>query len=124
MDDDDMIRESMGEILEDIGYSVTLVRDGREALEALHRARRDNQTFDVAIMDLTIPGGMGGVEAVGRLRAVDPLLKAVVSSGYSTAPAMAHYREYGFDAVVAKPYTVTELRHVLDRLMSGDKEEG
>jgi len=124
MDDDDMIRESMGEILEDIGYTVTLVRDGREALEALHRARKDNQTFDVAIMDLTIPGGMGGVETVGRLRAVDPLLKAVVSSGYSTAPAMAHYREYGFDAVVAKPYTVTELQHVLDRLMSGDKEKG
>ncbi|WP_051822679.1 ATP-binding protein [Desulfonatronum thiodismutans] len=124
MDDDDMIRESMGEILEGIGYTVTLVRDGREALEALHRAREDNQAFDVAIMDLTIPGGIGGVEAVGRLKAVDPLLKAVVSSGYSTAPAMAHYREYGFDAVVAKPYTVSELRHVLDRLMSGDEEEG
>lgn len=124
MDDDDMIRESMGEILEDIGYTVTLVRDGREAMEALHRAREDNQAFDVAIMDLTIPGGMGGVEAVGRLKAVDPLLKAVVSSGYSTAPAMAHYREYGFDAVVAKPYTVNELRSVLDRLLSGDEEEG
>ncbi len=124
MDDDDMIRESMGEILEDIGYTVTLVRDGREALEALHRAREDNQAFDVAIIDLTIPGGMGGVEAVGRLKAVDPLLKAVVSSGYSTAPAMAHYREYGFDAVVAKPYTVSELRSVLARLLSGDEEEG
>ncbi len=124
MDDDDMIRESMGEILEDIGYTVTLVRDGREALEALHRARKDNQVFDVAIMDLTIPGGMGGVEAVGRLKAVDPLLKAVVSSGYSTAPAMAHYQEYGFDAVVAKPYTVNELRCVLDRLLSGNEEEG
>lgn len=123
MDDDDMIRESMGEILEDIGYTVTLVRDGREALEAVHRARNTNQAFDVAIMDLTIPGGMGGVEAVGRLKAVDPLLKAVVSSGYSTAPAMARYREYGFDAVVAKPYTVSELRHVLDRLMSGNEEE-
>ena len=71
-----------------------------------------------------LPGGMGGVEAVGRLKAVDPLLKAVVSSGYSTAPAMAHYREYGFDAVVAKPYTVNELRSVLDRLLSGDEEEG
>ncbi|WP_084031820.1 hybrid sensor histidine kinase/response regulator [Desulfonatronum lacustre] len=124
MDDDDMIRESMGEILEDIGYTVTLVRDGREALEALHQAREDNQVFDVAIMDLTIPGGMGGAEAVGRLKAVDPLLKAVVSSGYSTAPAMAHYREYGFDAVVAKPYTVNELRSVLARLLSGDEEEG
>ncbi|PTN38633.1 ATP-binding protein [Desulfonatronum sp. SC1] len=124
MDDDDMIRESMGEILEGNGYTVTLVRDGREALEALHRARENNQAFDVAIMDLTIPGGMGGVEAVGRLKAVDPLLKAVVSSGYSTAPAMARYRDYGFDAVVAKPYTVSELQSVLVRVLSEDGEEG
>lgn len=122
MDDEEMIRDSMVEILRDLGYLVTPVRDGREAVEALRKAAEESRSFDVAIMDLTVPGGMGGAEAVRELKAIDPRIKAVVSSGYGMAPAMARHVEHGFDAVLPKPYTMAELHQVIQRLLAEGTE--
>jgi len=117
MDDEKMIRESMEEILKGLGYCATTVRDGREAVEALRKAVEESRSFDVAIMDLTVSGGMGGALAVRELKAIDPRIRAVVSSGYAMAPAMARHVEHGFDAVLPKPYAVAELHQVLQRLL-------
>ena len=78
-----------------------------------------NQPFDAVIMDLTIPGGMGGKEAIKRLLEIDPEVKAIVSSGYSNDPIMADFKKYGFCGVVAKPYTLEELGEALSVLING-----
>ncbi|MCX7002268.1 MAG: response regulator, partial [bacterium] len=73
--------------------------------------------FDVVIMDLTIPGGMGGEDAVKQLLALDPHARAIVSSGYADDPIMAHYADYGFKGTAAKPFTPNELRTVVRRVL-------
>jgi DNA-binding NarL/FixJ family response regulator len=75
------------------------------------------------VLPLTIPGGMGGKEAIARLRALDPAVVAIVSSGYSTDPVMAHHVEYGFRGVLVKPYLVEDLREVLTRLLDSRGRE-
>ncbi|MDQ3969483.1 MAG: ATP-binding protein, partial [Thermoproteota archaeon] len=117
MDDEQIIREVAGEMLSQIGYEVEFARDGMEAVELYKRAKECNRAFDAVIMDLTIPGGMGGREAVKKLRDIDPGIKAIVSSGYSNDPVMAEYGKYGFGGVVAKPYKIKELSEVLDRVI-------
>jgi CheY-like chemotaxis protein len=123
MDDEANIRELLLAVLGKEGYDVTAVRDGTGALEEWDRARQAGVPFDIVLMDLTIPGGMGGREAVRRLKALDPGARAIVSSGYSTDPVMSRYRDEGFDGVVAKPYRLDDLlfevERVLDRRRSG-----
>ena len=80
------------------------------------KARESGQPFDVVIMDLTIPGGMGGKEAIKKLLEIDPYAKVIVSSGYATDPIMSDYKKYGFSAVVTKPYSVEQLEKILHRL--------
>ena len=118
MDDEEIIREIAKEIIEQIGYQAELANDGEEAIELYKKAMRSGIPFDVVIMDLTIPGGMGGEETVQHLFANDPHIRAIVSSGYSNDPIMANYREYGFVAVVSKPYTVGELSRKLDEVIN------
>ncbi len=110
MDDEDSVRDVAGEMLKSIGYEVEFARDGDEAIELYKKAKELGQPFDAVILDLTVPGGMGGKEAVRKLIELDPKVKAVVSSGYSTDPVMADFRQYGFKSIVAKPYMVKELR--------------
>ncbi|MFW5906255.1 MAG: response regulator, partial [Desulfobia sp.] len=76
------------------------------------------RSVDLIIMDLTIPGGMGGREAVQEILAFDPGAKVIVSSGYSNDPVMSNYRGYGFKAVIFKPYKLQELRKVIDQVLS------
>lgn len=71
---------------------------------------------ELIIMDLTIPGGMGGQETVKKILQLDPDAKVVVSSGYSTDPVMANFREYGFSAALIKPYDINELKKIIIRL--------
>ncbi len=113
MDDEEVLRNVAVDLLATIGYEGTAVRDGAEALAAYRAAMEAGSPFDAVIMDLTVPGGMGGKEAVGKLLEIDPGAKAVVSSGYSNDPVMSDFRRYGFRGVIAKPYRLQELGEVL-----------
>ncbi len=119
MDDEEMVRDVAGRVLSRLGYDVAYASCGEEAITAYEKARIDGCPFDVVIMDLTIPGAMGGKEAVKRLREIDPAVKAVVSSGYSNDPIMAHYADYGFCGMVSKPYTIKKLSDTIQKVMSG-----
>ncbi|HTY23982.1 MAG TPA: PAS domain S-box protein [Desulfomonilaceae bacterium] len=121
MDDEDSIREVAKEILSTLGYEVELARDGTEAISLYRTAKDSSHPFDVVVLDLTVPGGMGGAEAIERLREIDPEVKAVVSSGYSNDPIMSDYTGYGFRGVVAKPYTAKELGATLRAITTGDR---
>lgn len=117
MDDEDGIRELAAEMLTLLGYDVALAEDGSRAIELYAEAAQAGAPFDVVIMDLTVPGGMGGREALERLLDIDPDVKAIVSSGYSNDPIMAEYRQHGFKGVVAKPYGVRELGAEIHKLL-------
>jgi PAS domain S-box-containing protein len=118
MDDEELVRDLVSDMLTNIGYKATAATDGTEAIELYRKSRESGYPFDAVILDLTIPGDMGGEEAVQRLREIDPEVKAIVSSGYSNDPIMADFRKYGFSDVIAKPYRTRELSQVLHRVMS------
>ena len=117
MDDDATIRDLLREMLTRMGYAVESVRNGAEALVVYHRLRAGGEAVSAVILDITIPGGMGGQETLKRLRAIDPQVKALVSSGYANDPVIAHYAQYGFDGVVTKPYTIQQLQKALRRVL-------
>ena len=119
MDDEDAIRELAAEMLEALGYQPVVTRDGQAAIDAFIQARADDNPFDAVVMDLTVPGAMGGKELVRRLIEIDPDVRALVSSGYADDPVMADHRGYGFKGVVAKPYTVKDLARALEVLLGG-----
>ncbi len=113
MDDDEMILNLSTEIIKTFGYTVDTAIDGKEAIDKYISAKKSGKAFDVVIMDLTIPGGMGGKEAVKELLNIDPNAKTIVSSGYSTDPVMANYREYGFKGRLVKPFQIDDLQKEL-----------
>lgn len=113
MDDKIEVREAAGEMLTHIGYEVEFARDGSEALRLYKRAKVEGKPFDTVIMDLTVPGGMGGKEAIEKLLNFDPGVKAIVSSGYSSDPILEKYQKYGFKGVLPKPYEMQKLSDVL-----------
>jgi PAS domain S-box-containing protein len=115
MDDEEAIRETTQEMLESLGYEVVCADDGREALSKYQSARSEGRTFDAVIMDLTVPGGMGGKEGIQRLREEDPKVMAFVSSGYSNDPVLARPTEYGFTDKIQKPFRLDELANLLRR---------
>jgi len=118
MDDEEVVRDITQAILEQLGYTAECVKDGSEAIDLYRKRKEAGTPFAVVIMDLTVPGGMGGKEAITPLLEIDPNVKAVVSSGYSTDPVMANYREYGFSAVLTKPYRLQEMSKVLQGLLT------
>jgi PAS domain S-box-containing protein len=117
MDDEESVRQIAGKIVRALGYEAAFARDGREAIDGWRQANAKGQPFDVAIMDLTVPGGMGGREAMRELLALDPEAKAVVSSGYCQDPVMANFRDYGFRDILAKPYNVLDVSRALSTLL-------
>lgn len=116
MDDDEMVRTLAHAILEQLGHEVVLSVNGEEAIKVYREAAQTTRPFDVVIMDLTIPGGMGGQEAVQEILAINPQAKVIVSSGYSNDTIMSNYKKYGFCASLVKPYQMQELSRVLDQL--------
>jgi CheY-like chemotaxis protein len=118
MDDEVIIREIAGEILSHLGYEVENCMDGTEAIRMYEDALRLGRPYAAVLMDLTIPGGMGGKEAIGRLTEIDPMVRVIVSSGYSNDPVMAQYKRYGFRGVVLKPYNAEELGRTLHEIIN------
>jgi len=117
MDDEEIIRITTSRMLERLGYTVEVAIDGRQALDKYAAARQSGRRFDLVIMDLTIPGGMGGQEAVQALLALDPAAKAIVYSGYSSDPVLANYAQYGFCGCLAKPFLMKELQREIARVL-------
>jgi signal transduction histidine kinase/CheY-like chemotaxis protein len=113
MDDEAMIRDVALEMLSIKGFEVHCARDGYEAIELYRQAMEQGCRFDAIIMDLTIPGSMGGKETVAELLKMDPTVKAIVSSGYSHDPIMSQYESHGFAGVVTKPYKIENLVNAL-----------
>jgi CheY-like chemotaxis protein len=119
MEDEETIRDVTGEMLRHFGYEVAFAQDGAEAIALYKHAKESGEPFDVVIMDLTVPGGMGGKEAIRNILDLDPQAKAVVASGYTTDPTIADFRQYGFCDRIAKPYKSEELHEILHRLITG-----
>ena len=122
MDDEEALRKLLETVLTTLGYEVQTARDGAEAIALCEHAKASGRGFDAVLLDLTVSGGMGGVEAAAKLKELDPSLKLIVSSGYSDAPVMSDFRQYGFDDVIPKPWTIPELSKVLRRVLVPDPD--
>ena len=119
MDDDKVICKVACDMLNYLGYESCQVYDGAEAIMLYREEAEAGRPFDVVIMDLTIPGGMGGEEAIKRLLEIDPQVKAIVSSGYAKGVILNNYQEYGFYNTVSKPYELKDLSRVLQEAING-----
>ena len=117
MDDDPMILKVLSKILKKFGLSVDIAYDGAELLDKYTSMMENNGKYHLVIMDLTIPGGIGGKETIYKLREIDPDVIAVVSSGYSNDPILANYQKYGFSQVLNKPYTIDSIRNILSEFL-------
>lgn len=113
MDDEEMIRNLVQSQLIKLGHEPVLATDGEQAINKYQELQDIGQPIDLVIMDLTIPGGMGGQEAAQKLLLLDPSAKIIVASGYSNDPVMAHYQDHGFCAAIAKPFDLKELSHAI-----------
>ena len=113
MDDEETIRDVASQMLEGLGCDAVPVKDGADAINSYRSAWQSGTPFDAVILDLTVPGGIGGKEVVEELLKIDPNVKAIVCSGYSNDPVMADFDQYGFSGFVAKPYKIQELSDVL-----------
>ncbi|HOO37199.1 MAG TPA: response regulator [Deltaproteobacteria bacterium] len=117
MDDEEIIQEVLSNMLDFLGYEVEIANDGVQAIEKYKQAAQSGKSFDVVIMDLTIPNGLGGKEAIQDLLALDSEVTAIVSSGYSNDPVVMNYTEYGFKGAISKPFKIEELKKVLQELV-------
>ncbi len=117
MDNEETIRHLLEAELTNVGYEVELTVDGAEAIEHYRKARESGRPFDAVILDLTVPGGMGGKDVIKKMLELDPGVKAIVSSCYSTDPIMSDFKDYGFSGVVAKPYKLEQLEETLHSLL-------
>lgn len=124
MDDEEMIRELAAEMLAHLGYEVTTCTSGEEALGMYRMAKQGNRPFSFVIMDLTIPGGMGGRESAAEILAFDASARLIASSGYSNDPVMADFFDYGFSGSIVKPYTLEDLTRVLQCAAGRERAAG
>lgn len=117
MDDEELVRAVMGDMFETLGYSADFAGDGREAATKYREAQAGGAPYALVVMDLTIPGGMGGKEAVKDILAINPTAKVIVASGYSNDPVMAHFERYGFRGRLVKPICLEAMQAELARVM-------
>ncbi|MFW8600720.1 ATP-binding protein [Desulfobacterota bacterium M19] len=121
LDDERPLRDLAALMLGRLGYETVKTANGREAVERYQELFKAGKAPELVIMDLTIPGGMGGQAAAAEILAIDPAARLVVASGYSNDPVMAHCREFGFRAAISKPYQLTELRTVINQAMTSGR---
>ncbi len=117
MEDEAVVARVLKRMLEHLGYQAEFVGDGRAAVDAYRQALEAGKPYDAVILDLTIPGGMGGKEAIGELLALDPQVKALVSSGYSNDPIVSDYSAHGFREVLLKPYVLEDVSEAMRRVL-------
>jgi CheY-like chemotaxis protein len=122
MEDESSLRKIIKKMLDELGYKPEFAKDGIEAIEMYKRAKDTEKSYDAVILDLTVPGGMGGKEAIQKLIEIDPDVKAIVSSGYSDDPVLANFQEYGFKGMMPKPFESISLGKVLHEVLQGGKE--
>ncbi|MBF0280808.1 MAG: transporter substrate-binding domain-containing protein [SAR324 cluster bacterium] len=118
MDDEEPILKMVGRMLNRMGYEPYYAKDGEQVIEIYRTALQSGKQFKLVILDLTIPGGMGGKETIEKLLQINPDVKAVVSSGYSNDPVMSNYKKYGFCGVIPKPYSQDEVAKVFNEINS------
>jgi CheY-like chemotaxis protein len=123
MDDEAAIRDLTSQLLSTLGYEVTAVPDGMEAVKVYERALRRGENFQAVILDATIRGGMGGLATIERLRSVDPNVNAIICSGYSDEAALSQFLAYGFRSALPKPFTRRELADALQRAFETNKAQ-
>jgi CheY-like chemotaxis protein len=123
MDDDPMIREVVGAMLDLLGHQVLFAQDGEEAIKMFLSAQEAGVPRDLILMDLVIPGGMGGKEAVREILRIRPEARVIVSSGYSNDPVLANFRDYGFSAAIPKPYQLKELARIVNEAVAEPNEQ-
>ena len=121
MDDEAAIRDLTSQLLGTLGYEVTVVPDGLEAVKVYERAMRKGENFQAVILDATIRGGMGGLATIERLRSVDANVNAIICSGYSDEAALSQFLAYGFRSALPKPFTRRELADALQRAFEAGK---
>ena len=119
MDDKEIVREAVSEVLQVLGYDVECAVEGGQALAVYRRAISAGTPFDVVVLDLSVASGMGGRETIEKLLEIDPAAKVVVSSGYPNDPVMVDFQRYGASAVIIKPYNSSELDEVLSQVLQG-----
>jgi len=117
MDDDEAILTITSSMLELLNYEVETANGGAQAIEKYNKSLKDGRPFDIIIMDLTIPGGMGGEVAVKKILEIDDTAKIIVSSGYENSSVMSNYKDFGFEDVIVKPFTIESLGEVLSRVL-------
>ena len=120
MDDEEPVRTVLEKMLIRMGNTVETAVDDNEAIEKFRRAYHEKEPFDVALLDLTIPGGMGGREVFEYLRDIDPDIRGILLSGYARNPIMASFREYGFSSTIVKPFQVDDIRRALAEALPGE----
>lgn len=119
MDDEEPVRAIVKDMLDYLGYDSEMAVDGNEALEMYRSTLESGSPYAAVILDLTIPGGMGGRETIKHLHEIDPEVNAIVSSGYSNDPIMAEYTKFGFNGIIIKPYRIDDLAEVLKKTIDG-----
>ncbi|MDD1698265.1 MAG: response regulator [Methanoregula sp.] len=117
MDDEQVILDVTGEILTFLKYDVMSAKDGQAAVDLYKKEKDAGSPFDVVILDLSVPHGMGGKETISLLRSVDPDVKAVVSSGYTNDPVVHDFSRYGFCEKLTKPYNINAMKDLLENII-------
>jgi len=118
MDDEQMILDIVSRMLGHLGYEVVTCRDGSQAIAAFSKAKSKSEPFDVVMMDLVIPNGVGGQDAVHTIKKIDPHARVVASSGHLDHPVMTDCQKFGFNAVLEKPYKLEKLQQVIEAVIS------
>ena len=121
MDDEASLRNLIERMLGNLGYESEVAADGAEAIQMYKEAQESEKPYVAVILDLTVPGKMGGKECVTKLLDIDPEVKAIVSSGYSDDPVMSNFQEFGFKGMMPKPFESLSLSKALHEVLNGEK---
>ena len=116
MDDDDLVREVAGLMLDRLGYDLEVSQEGAEAINLYENAMNSVHPFNAVIIDLKVKAGLDGLDTIRELKMMDPQVKAILSSGFTCDPVMTHFKEYGFQGVLPKPYKMKDIEDALDKI--------